>query len=370
MDKTTAEEMWRQSTKYYAEGRYRKAADLLRQLAENFPENQSVLTALSRCEAALSANVRDTTHAPRQQIATPNDARRDRRRRIWVLIAIAAVALIAILAIPSLRMFKKATSISTTLPASRAAGEEATFAGIRFVWCPPGKLVSPLPPDKKIYSKSAWRDVEGHDHEGEWKDIMVTFERGFWLSKFEITQAQWKNVMGQNPSFFQEGNTTDNRPVESVSWNDVQDFLRRINQINPTMQFRLPSDSEWHYAYLAGASTRFYWGDDTSAIHDYAWVDGSIHDVGGKKPNAWGFYDMSGNVSEWVQDKFHWNHDVPSDGSAWEPAEADPHYRMKRGGFSQTSPDYWDSCGAWGFEPFNGPDEKSQWLGFRLLKPN
>ncbi|MBC7324568.1 MAG: formylglycine-generating enzyme family protein, partial [Moorella sp. (in: Bacteria)] len=98
----------------------------------------------------------------------------------------------------------------------------------------------------------------------------VTLTKPFYLGKYEVTQAQWKAVMGSNPSYFR-GN---NLPVEQVSWNDCQTFIQRLNQLGQGT-FRLPTEAEWEYACRAGTTTRFYWGDDPnySQIGQYAWYD-------------------------------------------------------------------------------------------------
>ena len=180
-------------------------------------------------------------------------------------------------------------------------GDTKTFAGIDFVWCPPGTFTMGAYPGE--LDAQQW---EGPQHE-------VTISKGFWMGKYEITQAQWKAVMGgKNPSFFQSAAsaTYDHRPVESVSWDDTQVFIKALNSAYPRMGFRLPSEAEWEYACRAGTTTRFYWGDDLdyTEIGDYAWYgdnsDRQTHDVGGKLPNAWRLYDMSGNVLEWVQDRY------------------------------------------------------------------
>ncbi len=158
----------------------------------------------------------------------------------------------------------------------------------------------------------------------------VTIPRPFYLGKYEVTQAQWKAVMGRNPSLF-TGNP--DHPVENVSWEDCQEFIREISKLG-VGTIRLPTEAEWEYACRAGTTTRFYWGDDPSesGISRYAWHEGNsvrkllkdgqvysvgqTHPVGQKPPNAWKLYDMSGNVSEWCQDKFR---------EYSEEAQTDPH---------------------------------------------
>jgi formylglycine-generating enzyme required for sulfatase activity len=131
----------------------------------------------------------------------------------------------------------------------------------------------------------------------------VRLTRAFYLGQYEVTQAQWQAVMGNNPSQF-KGDA--NRPVEQVSWNDAQEFLRRLNAREGTTTYRLPSEAEWEYAARAGSTTAYGYGDDPRQLRDYAWyaenAGDTTHPVGQLKPNAWGLYDMHGNVWEWVQD--------------------------------------------------------------------
>ncbi len=130
----------------------------------------------------------------------------------------------------------------------------------------------------------------------------VTISQPFYMGKYEVTQKEWKAVMGTNPSYF-EG---DNLPVEQVSWNDVQEFIKKLNQKEGGNKYRLPTEAEWEYAARAGSSTTWHFGDNESQLGEYAWYDknsgNKTHPVGEKKPNGFGLYDMHGNVWEWVQD--------------------------------------------------------------------
>jgi formylglycine-generating enzyme required for sulfatase activity len=125
----------------------------------------------------------------------------------------------------------------------------------------------------------------------------VTLTRAFWIQKTQVTQAQWVAVMGTRPSHF-TGN--DLRPVERVSWDDVQFFLRELNQ-KTGLVFRLPTEAEWEYACRAGTA-----GEYAGNLDDLAWYDsnsgGSPQPVASRRPNGWDLYDMHGNVWEWCQD--------------------------------------------------------------------
>lgn len=128
----------------------------------------------------------------------------------------------------------------------------------------------------------------------------VTLTRSFYLGKYEVTQAQWAAVMGSNPSKFKG----DANPVEMVSWNDVQTFIHKLNQMEGTNGYRLPTEAEWEYAARAGSTTAYSFGDDTHflQLENYGGPCWHTNPVGQKQPNPWGFYDIHGNVWEWVAD--------------------------------------------------------------------
>ena len=216
--------------------------------------------------------------------------------------------------------------------------------GIEFVYIPPGIFMRAL-----------------HHYDKE-KQLRVTLTKGFSMQTTEVTQRQWRAVMGSNPSFF--SNRGDNCPVQDVSWNDVQEFISKLNRKEGgSRYYRLPTEAEWEYAARAGSTTRFCFGDEESRLAEYAWYNvnsgRSAHSVAQKKPNAWGLYDMHGNVWEWCQD---WYRGYPS-GSVTDPTgPLSGLYRVTRGGSCSHSSRFCRS-------DYRGTNEPALWgdnLGFRL----
>ena len=208
-------------------------------------------------------------------------------------------------------------------------------------------------------------DPDARDNEKPQHQVKVN---SFAIGKYPVTQAQYEAVMGNNPSLFQ--NNPQN-PVEKVSWNDAQAFCQKLSQITGKT-YRLPTEAEWEYACRAGTTTRYYFGDDANQLGDYAWYDGNsqqtTHPVGQKKPNAWGLYDMSGNVWEWCEDNSHDNYiGAPTDGSAWitNNNDNDYDYRILRGGSWFGNP---DGCrSACRSNHYRRDDDYGDFFGFRVV---
>lgn len=137
----------------------------------------------------------------------------------------------------------------------------------------------------------------------------VRITKPFYLGVYEVTQGQYEKVMGKNPSHFKMSGP--DAPVEVVSWDDAQEFCRKLAELaeekEARRRYQLPTEAEWEYACRAGTTTLYSFGDDQASLGEYAWYadnsDGKTHPVGEKKPNAWGLYDMHGNVQEWCYDK-------------------------------------------------------------------
>jgi formylglycine-generating enzyme required for sulfatase activity len=176
-----------------------------------------------------------------------------------------------------------------------------------------------------------------------------------------VTQAQWRAVMGNNPSHFKG----EDLPVENVSWDDVQDFLRKLNKRDPGKNYRLPTEAEWEYACRAGSTAKWCFGNDESQLGDYAWyyanADGRTHPVGRKRANAWGLFDMHGNVWEWCQD---WYGNFSSGEVKNPTGPISGTGRVGRGG-------YWGSYSSHARCAYRGsyaPTPRSNGIGFRCAR--
>lgn len=182
----------------------------------------------------------------------------------------------------------------------------------------------------------------------------------FYIAETEVTQAQWQALMGSNPSWFKG---CDNCPVENVSWEDVQEFIARLNSRSLNQQYRLPTESEWEYAARGGVNSRGYIYAGGKMIEQVGWSNKSsgrkTQPVKGKKPNELGIYDMSGNVREWCSD---WYGDYAAE-SQTNP-QGPPHgvFRVFRGGSWGYGP---RSCRVSNRNSFTPVDSGSV-LGFRL----
>lgn len=245
--------------------------------------------------------------------------------------------------------------------AETAAPEGEAFTnsiGMKFVLIPDGTFTMGSP------SSEPKRDSDETQHS-------VTISKAFYMQTTEVTQGQWREIMGNNPSYFK--NCGDNCPVEQVSWNDAQAFIRKLNQREGVNRYRLPTEAEWEYACRAGTDTPFYFGNCLST--DQANYDGNYPmpgcskgeyrkrpvRVGSFPPNAWGLYDMHGNVWEWCQD---WKGNYPG-GYVTDPTgPSSGSYRVFRGGG-------W-YYGAWACRSadryYISPGDRRSSLGFRLAR--
>ena len=235
----------------------------------------------------------------------------------------------------------------------QAGASEKTYTnsiGMEFVLIPSGNFMM-----------GADKNLEGV-HRAETPRHRVTISKAFYLGKFEVTQSQWVAVMGHNPSSLE----VPSNPVDTVSWDDARYFVGKLNQMEGTDRYRLPTEAEWEYAARAGTENPYFFSDDTFGLDHYAWFDGNsgetIHPVGQKNANAWGLHDMLGNVSEWVQDWYDENY--YSQASPVDPqGPSSGEYRVARGGsYSDNVVD----CSTTNRGCFSS-DFRSPYIGFRVL---
>ena len=188
-----------------------------------------------------------------------------------------------------------------------------------------------IPAGESMMGSPEW-DPDADAREKPQHAIRIT--KPFYMGKYEVTQEQWAAVMGDNPSY-PKG---PKNPVNRVSWDDCQAFLGKLNeqQGGRAGRFCLPTEAEWEYACRAGSSTRWCFGDDEGSLGEYAWYSensgGHAHPVGQKRPNAWGLYDMHGNVFEWCSDWYDLDYYGESPGDDPTGAALGSH-RVVRGGF-------------------------------------
>lgn len=231
--------------------------------------------------------------------------------------------------------------------------------GMEFILVPSGDFEMGSPSNEK--RRKLW---ESPVHK-------VTVKKPFYLGKYPVTQEQWSKVMENNPSYFRG----EMHPVETVSWEDAQVFIRKLNAFENAGEkspvYRLPTEAEWEYAARAGTTGSHFFGDEESELEEYAWFLKNsgleTHPAGLKKPSPWGFYDLYGNVGEWVQDEYHISYKgAPSDGKAWEslfPSVSVP-VRIRRGGG-------WNGnagCCRSAERLFMAQNMKLNSLGFRIVK--
>lgn len=211
------------------------------------------------------------------------------------------------------------------LPATLLLAQEQTVTnsiGMEFVLIKPGTMVvgkykptvaAYVPPEaakpgekvRKVLPPSAYKVAEKMAKAAAMPGFEVKMEHPYYIGKFEVTQAQWEKVMGSNPAFFQgekvEGDAKKH-PVENVTWKEAQEFIKKLNKLDKKHIYRLPTEFEWEYAARAGAEDDIPWAE-ARAMGVIS--DTTTRPVGYKEPNAWGIYDMIGNVWEWVQDYYN-----------------------------------------------------------------
>jgi len=236
---------------------------------------------------------------------------------------------------------------------------------LKMIWIPGGTFdmgAEPTTYDRAKRTVAGWfgRTVNLPYSANESPVHEVTLD-GFWMGETEVTQEQYEAVMGNNPSRFKAAKN----PVEMVNWTDCQEFVKKINEKHPGMKFRLPTEAEWEYACRAGSTGKWCFGDDETALADFAWFRansyGKTHPVGQKKPNAWGLYDMHGNVFEWCADRYA----KYPDGSLTDPTGPESgQFRLIRGACWVNHPHYCRSAVRYS----SPPASRNYYIGFRLSR--
>jgi len=247
--------------------------------------------------------------------------------------------------------------IFTSTPVAEDKVLSSAVLGAKFVLIPAGTFSMGSP------SSEPDRGSDETQHQ-------VTISKSFYMQTTLVTQGQWKKVNGNNPSFFKK--CGDDCPVENVSWNDVQDFIKKLNQLEGGNRYRLPTEAEWEYAARAGMTSPFFTGNCLST--DQANYDGNYPLTGCPKgkfreetvrvssfaPNAWGLYDMHGNVFEWCQD---WYGDYPSVSVTDPMGPSTGSGRVIRGGHWRTHARHCRSA----YRDAVSPTGSNDIVGFRLV---
>jgi formylglycine-generating enzyme required for sulfatase activity len=259
-------------------------------------------------------------------------------------ICVAGLSLLLVAACPSAGLAQNAP---TNQPSKNLTLDLGGGVTMELVLIQPGTFMMGLNPNEKPVDQGVvYGPVDGrapvapgqvaNDAKDEKPAHQVTISTPFYMGKYAVTQKQWGAVMGNNPSLFKG---PDN-PVDSVTWNDCQAFLRKLGEkVGGGRTFTLPSEAQWEYACRAGSTGKFCYGDDEARLGEYAWFYGNTgnwtHPVGRKKPNAWGLYDMHGNIWQWCSDWY---------GSYGAAQQTDPvgaasgDTRVVRGGFGALLP--------------------------------
>lgn len=221
------------------------------------------------------------------------------------------------------------------------AGEVRDDNGLKMklVWCPPGIFTMGSPES----------EVDRNDDEDQ---VQVTLTEGFWLGKFEVMQGEWTRLMGTSPwkgeAYVKEGSPC---AASYLSWEDAQEFVNKLTEqecrrerLPEGWEYNLPTEAQWEYACRAGTKTAYSFGATSDSLSEFAWWGGLFHkgnarfeqyahEVGGKKPNAWGLHDLHGNVWEWCADGY--DEKVPG---GRDPLIGPASYRVLRGGGWSSSP--------------------------------
>jgi formylglycine-generating enzyme required for sulfatase activity len=232
-------------------------------------------------------------------------------------------------------------------PAKAQAPKEITNSiGMKLVLIPKGTFMMGSPESEE------GRKENETQHE-------VTISEDYYLGVYEVTQAQYEKVMGKNPSYFQGakvGNENADLPVENVSWDDTVEFCKKLSDLPEEKKagrvYRLPTEAQWEYACRAGSKTAYSFDDEEGLLPEYGWFSSNssdrTHTVGLLEPNAWGLYDMHGNVWEWCSD---WYGEYPKGAVSDPTGPCEGSNRVNRGGSWNHGAAYCRSADRYGIDP-------------------
>ena len=286
-------------------------------------------------------------------------------RKWFVVVVVIAVAVIVVVALGLWLAPRRKDDVIWT------GKTHTNTIGMEFVYIEPTgnegfMMGSSLSPEELV--ERFGDDVMWYKEERPWHKVILT--KGFYLQTTVVTQRQWKEIMGtetwKGKPFVREG---PDYPATDVTWHDAREFIEKLNEKEGTNKYRLPTEAEWEYACRAGTKTAFYWGDTMDG--KYCWYRENTWDVGQeyahevkkKLPNAWGLYDMSGNVWEWCQDrcwKDYYEHSPEKDPQGSPNGEE----RVLRGGSWRADPCLCRSAVRIG----DAPDDTIGRSGFRVAR--
>lgn len=336
----------------------RERAERERQESERKARESAEKERLAREAAERERQERE--HVTREQQDVVVNSKPNKKSLPWIIGGVAAVAVLLVLLLVPKNNPQPKDTLTTPVVGNPIQTNDLTFS-VDGVWF-----------NMKTIEGGTFRmgsnDSEAYSDEKPVHNVTLS---DYYMGETEVTQALWKAVMGDNPSFFKG----DNLPVEQVSWNECQEFIRKLNQATGK-NFRLPTEAEWEYAARGGNKSNGYKYAGSDRIDNVAWYRGNsgyqTHPVRTKQPNELGLYDMSGNVCEWCQDLYDYyesgsQYDDYESGSQFNPIDpANGWYRVVRGGDYRNSNSGTDcrvSSRGW-YDPDNSGD-----IGFRLVLP-
>jgi formylglycine-generating enzyme required for sulfatase activity len=227
---------------------------------------------------------------------------------------------------------------------------------LKMSWIPAGKFIMGSP-----------RSEDGHQvFEENMHQVIIS--RGFWIGNYEVTQAQFEKIMGENPSFWKD----PAMPVNKVTWHDAMEFCgilseqeQEYGRLPKDWRFILPTEAQWEYACRADSTTVYHFGNDREKLPQYAWYSENSQNrtkpVGLKKKSEWGLYDLHGNVGEWCFDWY--GKKYPPEGSVDPITQKASDFKVFRGGTYADPP---ERCRA-AYRNRNTPETQNPWIGFRVI---